>query len=226
MATSSTRHLVFTAAATGAAAAATLALAARLWPGTAPLEPHPLWLPVFALAALHGFAGLVLGLPAVFGAAAALARLGLLALPASLLASTPELGALAAATLVAGISAARERHAARLVGALEGRAVWARHRLTGWLVTFGRVPLFFYVLQWTVAHAMGIALGLLAGQSVAHLFRDLMESFTSPPPQDVGFGLPVVYAAWIVGLLLLYPLCRWYAGVKARRKDLTWLSYL
>jgi hypothetical protein len=37
--------------------------------------------------------------------------------------------------------------------------------------------------------------------------------------------MPVVYAMWIVGLILLYPLCRWFAGVKARRRD-WWLSYL
>jgi hypothetical protein len=30
---------------------------------------------------------------------------------------------------------------------------------------------------------------------------------------------------WILGLILLYPLCRWFAGVKARRRD-WWLSYL
>ena len=40
-----------------------------------------------------------------------------------------------------------------------------------------------------------------------------------------GFGLGMVYALWILGAALLYPLCRWYAGVKARRHD-WWLSYL
>jgi uncharacterized membrane protein len=113
-----------------------------------------------------------------------------------------------------------------LLGALDGRTDLARRRLTGWLVTFGRVPMFFYVLQWPMARAAGIALGLLAGQSVAHLFIDMGQLFSSPPPQGVGFGLPVVYAAWIAGVLLLYPLCRWYAALKERRKDLRWLSYL
>jgi hypothetical protein len=35
----------------------------------------------------------------------------------------------------------------------------------------------------------------------------------------------MVYALWILGAALLYPLCHWYAGVKARRQD-WWLSYL
>ena len=34
--------------------------------------------------------------------------------------------------------------------------------------------------------------------------------------QHVGFSLPVVYAFWILGVLLLYPICARYAAVKAR----------
>jgi hypothetical protein len=30
---------------------------------------------------------------------------------------------------------------------------------------------------------------------------------------------------WLVVLLALYPLCRWFAALKQRRKD-WWLSYL
>jgi hypothetical protein len=36
--------------------------------------------------------------------------------------------------------------------------------------------------------------------------------------------LPVVYAIWIAVVVALYPLCRWFAGVKARRRG-PWLSY-
>jgi protein-S-isoprenylcysteine O-methyltransferase Ste14 len=43
--------------------------------------------------------------------------------------------------------------------------------------------------------------------------------------QGLGFSLPWVYVAWIVVLALLYPLCRYWQGLKARRRD-WWLSYL
>jgi uncharacterized membrane protein len=92
------------------------------------------------------------------------------------------------------------------------------------LVTFGRVPLFYYILQWYVAHAFAVLLGLLAGQPVAWQFSNLFERFGSQSP-GLGFRLWVVYAAWIAGVLLLYPLCKWFAGVKRRRTD-WWLSYL
>lgn len=96
-------------------------------------------------------------------------------------------------------------------------------RLRNALVTFGRVPLFFYVLQWTTAHIISIVLHWLAGKPVDWLFRSPVENFA--PPQGVGFSLWVVYVCWIVGVILLYPLCKWFAGVKQRRRD-WWLSYL
>jgi uncharacterized membrane protein len=98
-------------------------------------------------------------------------------------------------------------------------------RLRNAFVTFGRVPLFFYLLQWYTAHLIAIVAGLIAGQPVAYQFASPIDKFGSPPPVGVGFRLWVVYVCWIVGVLLLYPLCKWFAGVKARRKD-WWLSYL
>ena len=33
------------------------------------------------------------------------------------------------------------------------------------------------------------------------------------------------HALWVLVLLTLYPLCRWVAGIKSRRRD-WWLSYV
>jgi uncharacterized membrane protein len=90
------------------------------------------------------------------------------------------------------------------------------------LVTFGRVPLFFYMLQWLMAHGMGLLLSLAAGKPTGHLFG--MPGFTPPEP-GAGFSLGVAYLCWIAGIVLLYPLCRWFAAVKQRRNE-WWLSYL
>lgn len=43
--------------------------------------------------------------------------------------------------------------------------------------------------------------------------------------KDWGFGLPGVYAAWLVVLAVLYPACGWYSALKRRRRD-GWLFYL
>jgi hypothetical protein len=44
-------------------------------------------------------------------------------------------------------------------------------------------------------------------------------------PPGWGFALPGVYLAWLGVVVAVYPLCRWYAGIKQRRTD-WWLSYL
>jgi hypothetical protein len=48
---------------------------------------------------------------------------------------------------------------------------------------------------------------------------------TSTYPDWYGLGLPGVYAAWLVIVAALYPVCRAFAAVKARRHD-WWLSYV
>jgi uncharacterized membrane protein len=95
--------------------------------------------------------------------------------------------------------------------------------IRNFFVTFGRVPLFFYILQWFTAHVISILLHFAFGKPVSWLWQSPAD-FGRPEP-GIGFNLGVVYLAWIAGVLLLYPLCRWFAGVKQRRRD-WWLSYL
>jgi len=97
-------------------------------------------------------------------------------------------------------------------------------RVRGWLVgilqTFGRVPLFFYVLHIALAH---LAAGLLA-MSMGFGTAVLGGFFLSFPPRW-GVGLGGVYAAWLFVIATLYPACLWFADLKERRKD-WWLYYL
>lgn len=44
-------------------------------------------------------------------------------------------------------------------------------------------------------------------------------------PQDYGYGLWAVYVIWIGIVVIIYPLCLWFANIKQRRHD-WWLSYL
>jgi uncharacterized membrane protein len=81
-------------------------------------------------------------------------------------------------------------------------------------ITFGRVPLFYFVLQMFYAHGVGLLLGYLAGKDVGYLFSN--PDGWAKAPADNGFPLWVVYLTWIAGLLVLYPLCRWYGPLKAK----------
>ncbi len=94
-------------------------------------------------------------------------------------------------------------------------------RLGDILITFGRVPLFFYLLQFFVAHGLAVLAGLFAGQPVGYQFEPYKRA-----PKGVGFDLWVVYLFWVVGLALLYPVCRWYDRLKTRHPGDWRLSYL
>ncbi|HEX9023931.1 MAG TPA: heparan-alpha-glucosaminide N-acetyltransferase domain-containing protein [Geobacteraceae bacterium] len=88
------------------------------------------------------------------------------------------------------------------------------------LVMFGRVPFGFYVPHFFLIHALSMLLGVIQGYEAGQ-FMTVFFYY----PKGYGLGLPGVYALWILVVALLYPFCRWYAAVKARRRD-WWLSYL
>jgi uncharacterized membrane protein len=88
------------------------------------------------------------------------------------------------------------------------------------LMTFGRAPLAFYVAHLYLIHALAIVLGVAQGFSAAK-FLTHYRFF----PEGFGLGLSGVYLFWIAVVVILYPLCRWVAALKARRRD-WWLSYV
>lgn len=91
------------------------------------------------------------------------------------------------------------------------------------LVVFGRVPLFFYVLHIFAAHIAAIFVGLAFGQPVGWLLWGGI--LLGRPEPGWGHGLPFIYAAWILICIGLYFPCKWFAGLKQRRKE-WWLSYM
>jgi uncharacterized membrane protein len=88
------------------------------------------------------------------------------------------------------------------------------------IITIGKVPFFYYILHIYLIHGMAVLTGILMGYS----FSDMSNSFLDFT-REFGFGLPVVYLVWIAVIFLLYPLCKWFAGVKERTKA-WYLSYL
>ena len=103
----------------------------------------------------------------------------------------------------------------------------ARGRLSKYLVTFGRVPLFYYLLHLPLIHVVAVLLSFASYGRASWLFRDFMNARSTVPPLPDGYGydLPVVYGVWIAAVVALYPLCRWFSDVKRRRRSAI-LSYL
>jgi uncharacterized membrane protein len=78
-------------------------------------------------------------------------------------------------------------------------------RLGGVLAVFGRVPLLYYVIHLILLHTLALVL--------------------VQRPGGLGFSLPQVYLVWLAVAASLYPLCRWFSGLK-QRHTAWWLSYI
>jgi len=92
-------------------------------------------------------------------------------------------------------------------------------------VTFGRAPLFFYLLHLPVIHLVALGLAYARYGEVGFLFQNVAFAGPGQLPAGYGYGLPVVYLVWFSVVVTLYPACRWFSGLKSRRRTV-WLSYL
>ena len=100
-------------------------------------------------------------------------------------------------------------------GLLVLAAIEATRSARPWRVirTYGRVPMFYYLVH----------VALISG--TYELVHRIDTGHWRIEGETWGYGLGVVYLIWIAYVVALYPLCRWFEGVKQRRRD-WWLGYL
>jgi uncharacterized membrane protein len=87
-----------------------------------------------------------------------------------------------------------------------------RGALASFLATFGRVPFFYYVVHIYLIHALAVATALA-----------LTGVLTTTP--EVNFNLAGVYIVWLMVVVLLYPICRWFSELKESSSG-WWWAYL
>ena len=98
------------------------------------------------------------------------------------------------------------------------------------LAVIGRVPLFYYLAHFLLAHLVASCLAVAR-------YHDVGMAFFSGPlpslggsreafPQDMGWPLGVVYLAWCAVVLALYPACVWFDRFKRRHRNAWWSGYL
>jgi uncharacterized membrane protein len=90
-------------------------------------------------------------------------------------------------------------------------------------LVFGRVPLFYYGLHLIVIHATAVVFSYIRHGNAAWLFGTDW-TFRLGLPSDDGYELPVVYLVWLGVVILLYPICSWFACFK-QHSSAWWLSY-
>lgn len=98
-------------------------------------------------------------------------------------------------------------------------------KIHGALVIIGRVPMFFYIIHIYIIHLFALLAAVALGFSPKLMITELFVTLT-PELQGYGFSLWVVYILWILLVLGLYPICKWYWNYKKNNRDKWWLSYL
>lgn len=100
-----------------------------------------------------------------------------------------------------------------------------KNATTNFLLVFGRVPFFYYILHVFIIHIGAIIGLLLTGKDWKLMILD-NKTFNSGGLQGYSYSLFTVYLVWIAIVLLLYPICKTYMQYKTNNKDEWWLSYL
>lgn len=94
------------------------------------------------------------------------------------------------------------------------------------LVTIGRVPMFYYLLHIFLIHGLALIAAMATGFGFSSMVSFETWINMESKLQGYGFNLWITYGVWILVVLILYPLCKWYEGYKSNHREKWWLSYL
>lgn len=100
-----------------------------------------------------------------------------------------------------------------------------RGRTARWFETFGRVPFFYYVVHIVLIHAVAMVVSVVRLGGVSSWLFANHPMDPGPAPDGYRWNLPLLYFIWLLVVALLYPACRWFAGVKQRSAS-PWLRYI
>ena len=100
-------------------------------------------------------------------------------------------------------------------------------RARGWwasaVTTFGRVPMFYYLLHIPLIHATSLVVWLIRDGKAAP-GRFAAAPYVSIPAAE-RWSLALLYLTFALVVAMLYPVCRWYARLKDRSSS-PWLRYI
>ena len=93
------------------------------------------------------------------------------------------------------------------------------------ITVFGRVPFFYYVLHIPLIHTLALIVSKIREGAVNPWLFANHPMGNPESPDGYTWSLPLLYVVWAITIALLYPACRWFAAVKAKRTD-PWLKYV
>ncbi|MEO5581843.1 MAG: heparan-alpha-glucosaminide N-acetyltransferase domain-containing protein [Saprospiraceae bacterium] len=100
-----------------------------------------------------------------------------------------------------------------------------QHKFLDFLIVYGRVPLFYYLIHWFVVHSTLLGILFVEGYTWSELNFGKF-GLGRPTSGTGGVDLAGVYIIWILIILFMYPLCKWYGNFKANHPEKMWLRYI
>ncbi|WP_205513056.1 DUF1624 domain-containing protein [Longitalea arenae] len=98
-----------------------------------------------------------------------------------------------------------------------------RNKLTDLICVYGKVPLFYFLIHFYLIHLVVFAMVYMQGFTGA----DMVFGFNfGRPKAGSGLALWAIYLVWLAIVVVMYPLCKWYARYKADHKEKKWLRYI
>ena len=101
----------------------------------------------------------------------------------------------------------------------------ARGKIGEIISTFGKVPMFYYLLHIPLIHFVAVIISAVREGRVAPWLFANHPWMNPPPPEGYTWSLSFLYLVFIVVVALLYPPCRWYARRKATNPA-PWMRYI
>lgn len=101
----------------------------------------------------------------------------------------------------------------------------ARGHVAGMLETFGRVPMFYYLLHIPLIHVLAVVVSFVRTGSVSPWLFGNHPMWPPEPPPGYRWSLTLLYAITALAVVILYFACRWYAQRKATNPR-PWMKYV
>lgn len=100
----------------------------------------------------------------------------------------------------------------------------ARGWLANVLEVFGKVPFFYYLLHIPLIHVSAVVVNEILG------INGYAQAYSSAPyvfmPEEQRWSLGLLYLVFVIDVVILYFLCRWYVNYKFAHPEKKWLKYL
>ena len=98
-----------------------------------------------------------------------------------------------------------------------------QNKFTQITTVYGKVPLFYFLIHWYILHPLMFLIVFLQG----YKYSDLVFGTNLGRPKGIsGVNLWYIYLIWVLVVIALYPVCKWYGNYKESHKEKKWLRYL